>query len=98
MPDRVFIDTNILVYFVSDEREKRKLSENIIFSNSMKIISTQVINEFLNVSYKKNMSSDDELISLINDFINNFIKRFYSLVKIMIFFCWPICGPHEWIS
>lgn len=72
MPGRIFIDTNILIYFVSNDNEKRKISESIIFSESMKVLSTQVVNEFINVSYKKNITTEIELISLINDFINNF--------------------------
>lgn len=72
MPDRIFIDTNILIYFVSNDSEKRRISENIIFSESVKVLSTQVVNEFINVSYKKNISSENELVSLVNDFINNF--------------------------
>ena len=72
MPDRIFIDTNILIYFVSSDTEKRKISESIIFSDAIKVLSTQVINEFLNVSYKKNISAENELVSLINDFISNF--------------------------
>jgi predicted nucleic acid-binding protein len=72
MPDRIFIDTNILIYFVGSDIEKRTISESIIYSDSIKVLSTQVINEFLNVSYKKNISAENELTSLINDFISNF--------------------------
>lgn len=72
MPDRIFIDTNILIYFVGDDSEKRELSESIIFSDSIKVLSTQVINEFLNVSYKKSITTENELASLINDFTSNF--------------------------
>lgn len=72
MPGRIFIDTNILIYFVSNDNEKRKISESIVFSDSVKVLSTQVLNEFINVSFRKNISAEGELISLINDFINNF--------------------------
>lgn len=72
MPDRIFIDTNILIYFVSDNMPKRKIAENIIFSDSIKVMSTQVINEFINVSFKKNIVSKIELDSLLDDFINSF--------------------------
>jgi predicted nucleic acid-binding protein len=72
MPDRIFIDTNILVYFVSDDKAKRTKAEDIIFSENIKVLSTQVINEFINVSFKKNIVTEIELNSLLNDFINNF--------------------------
>jgi len=54
MSDRAFIDTNILVYlFSSNEPEKNKIALNLINSDSEFVISTQVVNEFINVMNKK---------------------------------------------
>lgn len=55
MQDRAFIDTNILVYSYSEDELEKRASVNRLFRNyaSNLIISTQVINEFTNVLYKK---------------------------------------------
>lgn len=53
MSDRVFLDSNIIVYAysVSDPR-KQKIAENIILNNTC-VVSTQVMNEYSNVCLKK---------------------------------------------
>ena len=53
MKDRIFIDTNILIYLYSeDEIEKQQISENLANQYSP-IISIQVLNEICNVMIKK---------------------------------------------
>ncbi len=53
MNDRIFLDTNILIYLYSeDEIEKREVSQKLI-DNYVPLISTQVINELSNVMIKK---------------------------------------------
>ena len=53
--DKVFIDTNILIYaYSSDEKEKRDVVRDIIENSRINVvISTQVVNEFINVMRKK---------------------------------------------
>ena len=53
--DKVFIDTNILIYAYSlDEKEKRDVVRAIIENSQTNVvISTQVVNEFINVMRKK---------------------------------------------
>lgn len=61
MKDSFFIDTNILIYaFSEDEKEKQAIANNLLVKkNGSIIISTQVINEFSNILFKKfNLSSD----------------------------------------
>jgi len=62
MPDRVFLDTNILIYSYSeDEIKKQTIANNILeeYSENM-VISKQVINELINVLFKKfKLSSND---------------------------------------
>lgn len=57
MKDRYFLDTNILVYsFDVDSPKKQRVAENLIqtaLETHRGIISTQVIQEFLNVALKK---------------------------------------------
>ena len=53
MKDKVFLDTNIVVYLYSkDEPKKRVIAQQLLLTNSS-IISTQVLQEFTNISKKK---------------------------------------------
>jgi len=53
MKDRVFLDTNVVVYLYSkDEPKKRTIAQQLLLANSS-IISTQVLQEFANISRKK---------------------------------------------
>ena len=49
MPDRILADTNILIYFISDEKKKKLRAKEIIFSSEDIFISAQVISEFINI-------------------------------------------------
>lgn len=54
MKDKVFIDSNILIYAYSvDELSKRSIVEDLLNKHGTIIISTQTINEFINVMSKK---------------------------------------------
>ena len=66
MKDRVFLDTNILVYLYSeDETEKQEVSLNLV-DKYVPIVSTQVMNEIANVMIRKfNLKS--EIVSQIID-------------------------------
>ncbi len=53
MSGKVFFDTNVLVYlYSSDEHEKRDKAVSLV-ENAGGIISTQVINELINVLHRK---------------------------------------------
>jgi predicted nucleic acid-binding protein len=57
MPDRSFIDTNILIY-VEDGSDKRRQLVALsllkqLHATSMGVLSTQVLNEYCNVAIKK---------------------------------------------
>ncbi len=51
MKDKIFIDTNILLYLYDLDNEKKRKAKEILKSNYC--LSTQVLNEFSNVSIKK---------------------------------------------
>lgn len=58
MKDKFFLDTNILIYLYSiDEPQKREIVEQILVQKESTLISTQVINEFINVMLKKKISN-----------------------------------------
>lgn len=76
MIDKVFLDTNILVYlFDKSEKEKqtkvKKLISDLLPQTRM-FVSVQVINEFINVTSKKiaapiSPAQQKEIIEFIND-------------------------------
>ncbi len=73
MSDRIFLDTNILVYAHSDtEPIKRKIVENIIANNDNLVISTQVLNEFINVMHKKRGIPFKTLVAAIRELSESF--------------------------
>ncbi|MEO8210621.1 MAG: PIN domain-containing protein [bacterium] len=61
-----FLDTNILIYFIGEEITKQSIAGNIIYSENELLISTQVINEFINVSYKKLSYNTIQITSILN--------------------------------
>ena len=66
MNDRVFIDSNVLIYAYSDEERKRGKALDIIKMNES-IISIQVINEFVNVVKKKFNKENDEILEALQE-------------------------------
>lgn len=60
MKPTCFIDSNILIYALTDKGEKGKIASNLFRSHSI-VISTQVLNEFCNVLLRKNLMTIDEL-------------------------------------
>ncbi|KJR42785.1 PilT protein domain-containing protein [Candidatus Magnetoovum chiemensis] len=73
MNDRVFIDTNILVYYISSQETKKQKAMALFLSSSECYISSQVVNEFISVCLSKNLLLIDEIVNLINDFFEAFI-------------------------
>ncbi len=63
MKDRIFIDTNVLVYihlFDKESQDKRKALQNLMHRriDAELIINVQVINEFYNVLLRKNIEDN----------------------------------------
>ena len=62
MPDKVFLDTNILIYSYSKDEIKKQIIANQVLEDHSEniVISKQVINELINVLFKKfKLSSND---------------------------------------
>lgn len=64
MKDRVFVDTNILVYALLDDSPKQRAALDLLQSGC--VISTQVLNEFTNVARKKAKLEWQEIQDLSN--------------------------------
>lgn len=69
MRGRVFIDTNVLIYFISDDLKKKIKAKEILFSEDEPVLSSQVINEFVNACLIKNLLKLDEVILLSAKFM-----------------------------
>lgn len=82
MPDSVFVDTNILVYFISDEKKKKLRAKEIIFSSDRVFISSQVISEFISVCFTKKLLKTDEILSVVDQFIE--ALRFVTVDEVTI--------------
>lgn len=64
MKDRIFVDTNILVYALLDDSHKQQTVLNLLQSGC--VISTQVLNEFTKVARKKAKLEWQEIHELSN--------------------------------
>ena len=63
MIDKVFLDTNIVLYALDKSSVKQQISINLLQSNP--IISTQVLNEFSNICVKKLKLDIEQITDLV---------------------------------
>jgi predicted nucleic acid-binding protein len=67
MPDKVFIDTNIFIYYQrSDSPQKQSIAKNLLKNNNC-VASTQVINEISNILTKKYPVAENKLELFLQD-------------------------------
>lgn len=71
MPDKVFVDTNVLVYFISAEEDKKVKAGEVIFSDHEVYISSQVMSEFISVCFSKSLLALEDLTVLVNNFFES---------------------------
>jgi predicted nucleic acid-binding protein len=80
MRDKIFIDSNIILYSYSkSELDKNKIANNLIFSLDEMLISTQVVNEITNILYKKFKLDARSIEDVILEIDNNFKIVNFSL-------------------
>ncbi len=72
MKDKYFLDSNILIYFISKDPTKKQIAGDLILSEKTFVISSQVILEFSNVCMKKGLLPLNDIIILSDKFINSF--------------------------
>lgn len=83
MRDKIFIDTNVLVYLSSTNEQKKEIAKKLIYSKQGASISTQVLSEFSNVVYRKKLFSSKKLIEFINIFSKIFEIEIITAVTVM---------------
>jgi predicted nucleic acid-binding protein len=72
MNDKVFIDTNLLIYYVADDIRKKNIVKALLLDNENIVISSQVINEFMAVMIRKNIVPLDQAIEYGKAFMDMF--------------------------
>ena len=72
MKGKAFIDTNLLIYFVSNDIAKKQRVHELLLHNPSLVVSTQVINEFVAVSLKKNINPPEETFRYAAEFMELF--------------------------
>ena len=72
MSDKVFIDTNLLIYYVGDDIRKKNIVKSLLLNNEDIVISSQVINEFVAVVMRKNILSALQAVEYGKEFMNIF--------------------------
>ena len=72
MKDKAFIDTNILIYFVSNDEPKKTIAKDILINKTIYIISSKVIGEFFSVTRKKKILPSEDIIRFANEFMDIF--------------------------
>ncbi|MFB2835760.1 PIN domain-containing protein [Floridanema evergladense] len=74
MTYRVFLDTNLWIYFYAKEPiEKSQKIEEIISNNIQQIqVSVQILGELFHVLTRKKLTSQSDAASIVLELINNF--------------------------
>ncbi|MCL2808482.1 MAG: PIN domain-containing protein [Treponema sp.] len=73
MSAKAFIDTNIFIYLYSNDEPQKKIISQETIKKYDCIISTQVLNEFSNICFKKFNKSSEEVELALNEIIENSI-------------------------
>jgi len=89
MNAKVFLDTNLLIYYTADNLDKKQRVHDLLLSTASVHISTQVINEFVAVTVRKGIHSRDDAIRYAIEFMELFtvipidmaiVRRSFSLM------------------
>ena len=80
MPDKVFVDTNVLVYFISAEEDKKVKAGEVIFSGQEVHVSSQVMSEFISVCFSKSLLALEDLTVLVDNFFESLLENNCSML------------------
>lgn len=67
MSDRIFLDTNVVVYLYSQDEPEKKAAAIVLFEKKTPIISTQVLNELANTLRRKFNLSYEAIVEAITE-------------------------------
>ncbi len=69
MKGSIFIDTNILIYYVSNNLERKSVAKDLIISYDERVVSSQVITEFVSVTTKKQILPYEDSVKYAKEFM-----------------------------
>ena len=69
MPDKAFIDTNVLVYFISSDDTKKTAAREVLLASPETVVSSQVISEFISTCLQKKLLGLDEVTEASTGFM-----------------------------
>jgi len=73
MLDKIFFDSNILIYAYSiDEQKKQKMVQDLLNRHEIIIISTQTVNEFINATVRKKILSHVQIAAVVDELFSVF--------------------------
>jgi|ERR1700733_11112857 len=74
MPDKVFLDSNIIIYAYSiDEPKKQTIVKDLLNIHEIIIISTQTINEFITVTTRKKILNIKQVSAVVDELFSVFL-------------------------
>ncbi len=83
MKDKVFFDSNVLIYaYSSDDIIKEQCVNKLLNSHDTIMLSTQTINEFINVMTRKKKASYQQVAAAINEMFDIFLIETIDIVII----------------
>ena len=86
--NKIFIDTNILIYSIDEDSKFYSKSQEILFnSNSQLFTSSKNLSEFLSVVTRSptNALSIEDALAAIEDFSNNFTILYPTKISFSVF-------------
>lgn len=69
MNAKIFVDTNLLIYSISDDADKASIITLLLQEPLRFVISTQVISEFIHTCYRKTLLSPTDIRLAVEDFL-----------------------------
>jgi len=82
--NKIFFDTNILIYFSTGNTEKGKMARNLLEKQKEPMISHQVMNEFAAACIRKNLLPLDQIKTYLKEFnlFFNVVSMSYSTIEV----------------
>jgi len=71
MSDRIFVDTNILVYSIANDPQKRAIADAVLLNQEI-VVSPQVISEFVAVTLRKQILPQVQAVMYARQFMQVF--------------------------
>lgn len=68
MSDKIFLDTNVLVYAFGSDSSKRIIAENLLLREDI-VMSSQVVGEFVAVTSRKQILKPAEILLVSRNFL-----------------------------